>query len=160
MSRSVSVERIVDASPEAVFEVLADPSQHPVIDGSGMVRASVPGAGRLSLGAEFGMSMRMGVPYSMVNEVVEYEAGRRIAWTPRMGGPALVRRLGRALNGPTWRYELEPVGSGTRVCETYDWSSANAGSRLYILAAGWPRRAERAMTATLTRLADHVRAKS
>ena len=34
---------------------------------------------RLSLGATFGMSMKMGVSYSMVSTVVEFDENRRIA---------------------------------------------------------------------------------
>jgi uncharacterized protein YndB with AHSA1/START domain len=142
-TQSVSVEREIAAPPEKIFDVLADPSQHPVIDGSGTVkdtRGERPA--RLSLGAKFGMSMRMGVPYAITNTVVEFEEGRRIAW--------------RHVGGHRWRYELEPLDSGTRVRETYDWSTAILGTRLYIVATGWPKRAEKAMTQTLERLDARV----
>lgn len=141
--QAVSVERVIAAPPETIFDVLADPSQHPVIDGSGTVKHARDGTpARLSLGAKFGMSMRMGVPYAITNTVVEFEDGRRIAW--------------RHIGGHRWRYELEPVGDGTRVRETYDWSTAMLGTRLYIAATGWPKRAEKAMTHTLERLDAHV----
>ena len=141
--RKVSVERVIAAPPEKIFDVLADPSQHPVIDGSGTVkhtRGAEPD--RLSLGAKFGMSMRIGVPYVITNTVVEFDENRLIAW--------------RHFGGHRWRYELEPVGDGTRVRETYDWSTAILPTRLYIAASGWPKRAEEAMTQTLERLDDHV----
>jgi uncharacterized protein YndB with AHSA1/START domain len=140
---AVSVERVIAAPPEKIFDVLADPSQHPVIDGSGTVkhtRGEQPE--RLSLGAKFGMSMKLGVPYGITNTVVEFEDGHRIAW--------------RHIGGHRWRYELEPVDDGTRVRETYDWSTAILGTRLYIMATGWPKRAEKAMTQTLERLDAHV----
>src|SRR5712692_2017963 len=142
-AQAVSVERVISAPPEKIFDVLADPSQHPVIDGSGTVkhtRGDQPA--RLSLDAKFGMSMRLGVPYAITNTVVEFEEGRRIAW--------------RHFGGHRWRYELEPVDTGTRVRETYDWSTAILGTRLYIEATGWPKRAERAMTETLQRLDAHL----
>jgi hypothetical protein len=142
-AQSVSVERVISAPPEKIFDVLADPSQHPVIDGSGTVkhtRGDQPA--RLSLDAKFGMSMRLGVPYAITNTVVEFEEGRRIAW--------------RHFGGHRWRYELEPVDSGTRVRETYDWSTAILGTRLYIVATGWPKRGEKAMAQTLERLDAHV----
>jgi len=141
--QAVAVERVIAAPPERIFDVLADPSQHPVIDGSGTVkqtRGETPA--RLSLGTKFGMSMKLGVPYAITNTVVEFEDGRRIAW--------------RHIGGHRWRYELEPVGDSTRVRETYDWSTAMLGTRLYIAATGWPKRAEKAMTQTLERLDAHV----
>jgi hypothetical protein len=76
------------------------------------------------------------------NTVVEFEEGRLIAW----------RHFGRH----RWRYELEPVDDGTKVRETYDWSTAILGTRLYIEMSGWPKRAERAMTETLERLDARV----
>jgi hypothetical protein len=98
--------------------LLADATQHPVIDGSGSVRAAKPGGPQqLTLGSTFGMSMKLGVPYSMVSTVVEYEPGRRIAWQSK---PPNV--FGRFTGGRIWRYELEPVEGGTRVRESWDIS--------------------------------------
>jgi uncharacterized protein YndB with AHSA1/START domain len=154
-TQSVSAERHIAAPPEQIFALLADPAQHPVIDGSGMVRdAPTDGPGRLTMGAKFGMAMRWGVPYTMTNEVVEFDEGRRIAWEPRTARPAFMRRM---MGGHRWRYELEPDGAaGTRVRETYDWSSADPFTRAYIVAAGWPKRARRAMEQTLARLDEHL----
>ena len=45
----------VQAPPAAVFAILADPRQHPRIDGSGTVQGTVSGPERLTLGSEFGM---------------------------------------------------------------------------------------------------------
>ena len=140
--KSVSVERVIAAQPEEVFDVLADPSQHPVIDGSGTVKRARGQPERLSLGAKFGMSMRLGIPYVITNTVVEFDENRLIAW--------------RHFGGHRWRYELEPVDDSTRVRETYDWSTAILGTRLYIEMTGWPKRAEEAMTKTLERLDAHV----
>jgi hypothetical protein len=42
------------------------------------------------------------------------------------------------------------------VRETYDWSTAILGTRLYIVATGWPKKAEKAMVETLNRLDAHV----
>jgi len=42
---------VIRASPEAIFDVLADPSKHSLIDGSGMLQgAKEAGGPRLSLG--------------------------------------------------------------------------------------------------------------
>ena len=115
---SVSAEKVVHATPERVFDLLADPRRHRELDGGGTVQEAYDGPERLSKGAVFGMNMRMGGPYQMTNTVVEFEENRRIAWQPR---PAIgiARRL---IGGRIWRYELEPVEGGTLVRETWDIS--------------------------------------
>jgi uncharacterized protein YndB with AHSA1/START domain len=114
----VSVERVVAAPPEAVFDLLADPSRHIELDGSGQLRGVTPGVPqRLSLGATFGMTMHMGMGYTMTNTVIEFEESRRIAWKATVAG-----FLGRFMGGRIWRYELEPVEGGTRVRESWDIS--------------------------------------
>jgi uncharacterized protein YndB with AHSA1/START domain len=92
----VRVERTIAAPAEVIFEILADPSQHSVIDGSGSVKGARGDApARLALGTRFGMDMRIGLPYRMTNEVVEFEEGRLIGW--------------RHVGGHVWRYRLEPA---------------------------------------------------
>ena len=79
--RAVSVERVIAASPDAIFDVLADPRRHAEIDGSGSVENVREGtAERLALGTHFGMDMKIGMPYRVQNEVVEFEEDRKIAW--------------------------------------------------------------------------------
>jgi uncharacterized protein YndB with AHSA1/START domain len=114
----ISVERIIPARPEQIFDVLADPSRHPDIDGSGSVKATTADAPtRLSMGATFQVSMKRGVGYSMRNTVTEFEENRRIAWSPK---PASGR--GSRFVGRIWSYTLEPVDGGTKVTETWDIS--------------------------------------
>jgi uncharacterized protein YndB with AHSA1/START domain len=156
----VTVERVIPAPPEKIFELLADPHSHRMIDGSDSVRdpKNAPPR-RLSLGATFDMAMNLGFPYTMTNEVIEFEEGRRIAWQPR---PAA--RLARSFGGRIWRYELDPVDGGTRVRETWDisqerWVLVGAG-RLALGAPGFrfmvkPARTRAAMTATLERI-EHL----
>lgn len=139
-ARSVSRSIIVDAPPEQVFAVLADPRQHRLIDGSGSVRGAVSGPSRLAAGSRFRMRMRIGVPYVISNTVVEYDEGRRIAW----------RHLGRH----RWRWQLEPEGSGTRVTETFDWSTALAPALLE--RAKVPAQNTRSLERTLPRLKELV----
>src|SRR5216684_1735327 len=135
----VSAERIIHAPPERVFAVLADPAQHPAIDGSGSVRHQRPGnPARLSLGATFAMDMRIGMPYRITNEVVEFEENRKIGW----------RHWARDV----WRYELEPVDGGTRVRETFDYS--NGRGKLFLRLTGTPRKNRTSMEKTLDRLAE------
>ena len=114
----VTVERTIAATPAAIFAVLADPSRHPEIDGSGSVRAAVEGSRQVALGDRFGMDMKAGLSYRMVNEVVEFEPGRRIAWQAR----GTIGALRHIIGGRIWRYELEPVAGGTLVRESWDIS--------------------------------------
>ena len=52
--RVVRGVRFVPAEPQAIFDLLADPTKHALIDGSGTVRDAQPGnPERLSLGAKF-----------------------------------------------------------------------------------------------------------
>jgi uncharacterized protein YndB with AHSA1/START domain len=113
----LSVKRMIAASPEKIFDVLSDATQHSVIDGSGMLQGKRPEAPqRLALGTTFGMSMKMlHMPYSTVNRVVEFEMNRRIAW--QTGPTGFMERL---IAGRIWRYELDPDDGGTLVRESWD----------------------------------------
>ena len=144
---TVSVERIIPASPEKIFDLLADPARHRDIDGSGTVRDAKSGSERLALGSTFGMSMKMGIPYSMVSTVVEYEDDRRIAWQTRGPTP-----LGRFVAGRIWRYELEPVEGGTLVRESWDISQ----ERVKFVVRPSRGKTKKAMEATLERIEQVV----
>jgi uncharacterized protein YndB with AHSA1/START domain len=111
----VTVERTIPAPPEAIFALLVDPRRHRDIDGSGTVRDAKGEPQTLKLGSSFGMSMKMGMPYSMVSTVVEFEENRRIAWQTRGPTP-----IGKYVAGRIWRYEIEPVEGGSLVRETWD----------------------------------------
>jgi uncharacterized protein YndB with AHSA1/START domain len=113
-----TVERVIPASPERIFALIADPGRHREIDGSGTVRDPKQAPAKLALGSKFGMSMKVGIPYSMVSTVIEYEEGRRLAWQTRPPG-RISARIG---GGRIWRYELEPVEGGTLVKESWDIS--------------------------------------
>jgi uncharacterized protein YndB with AHSA1/START domain len=139
-SRLVSASTTVAAPPEVVFAILADPRQHPRIDGSGTLQGTVSGPERLSKGAEFGMDMKMyGLPYKIRNRVVEFDEVRLIAW--------------RHFGGHRWRYELEPVDGGTRVTETFDYSRYSALWAKVIELARFPERNRAGIEETLVRLA-------
>ncbi len=89
----VTVERHIEAPPEAIFGLLVDPDRHRDIDGSGTVRDPKGQPQPLAMGTKFGMSMRMAVPYSMVSTVIEYEQNRRLAW--QTTGPGALGGAGR-----------------------------------------------------------------
>jgi len=140
-----SVERVIAAPPEVIFAIIADPTRHHEFDGSGTVREAKDQPVRLTLGSTFGMSMHLGVGYSMVNTIIEFEENRRIAWQTRP--PAgLVRKL---VGGRIWRYELEPTDAGTRVRESWDLSQEPGKAVVGLLLRGKTRRN---MEATLARL--------
>lgn len=138
--QQVSVERIIAAEPEAIFAFLANPSRHHEFDGSGTVKAARGSSEELTLGSSFSMNMKMGVPYVMKSKVVEYQRDRLIAWA----------HFGKH----RWRYELEPVDGGTKVTETFDWSTAVWPKGIELL--GYPKKHPAAMTKTLERLAGLV----
>ncbi|TDV57284.1 uncharacterized protein YndB with AHSA1/START domain [Actinophytocola oryzae] len=137
--RQISLSRTVAAPAGQIFDLLADPARHPELDGSGSVRGSLSqGPRRLSLGARFGMRMRLGLPYTIQNTVVEFEEGRLIAW--------------RHFSGHRWRWQLTDLGDGrTEVTETFDWSTAGSPRAIELLR--FPGRNRRGIEATLDRLA-------
>lgn len=134
----MTVERLINAPPEKIFELLANPAQHPQFDGSDSVRASRSGnPARLSPGAEFTMDMRIGLPYRITNEVIEFDEGRRIAWWHWAHN--------------VWRYELQPVAGGTLVHETFDATRGRFTRLLRLLRTFEHHR--KAMESTLERIA-------
>ncbi|UFS96864.1 SRPBCC family protein [Nocardia huaxiensis] len=159
--RRVVVERTVDASPETIFDLLADPHRHHEFDGSDTVRpAEVTAPARLFLGAEFTTHMRV-VPTDLApstflqiaiaavhfgkltNTVLEFEESRRIAW----------RNFGRHI----WRYELVPdpeIPNRTLVRETFDYSTNLLPELIELV--GFPARNRESMRDTLDRLAALV----
>jgi hypothetical protein len=137
MTRQVSVTRTIPAPASAIFAILANATRHAEIDGSGTVQGSRDADPQpLELGSRFGMDMKIGLPYRITNEVVEFERDRLIAW--------------RHFGGHRWRYELAPVEGGTEVTETFDWSTSRAP--WYIELMGYPKKHPPAMAATLERL--------
>ncbi len=149
--QQVTVQRTIDAPIEKIFDIVSDPTRHPEIDGSGMVKGALDGARPTKAGDHFGTSMKWGAAYRMNNEVVVYEPNRKFVWRPILAtGPRFAANM---VGGHRWGYTLESLGiDETLVTETYDWSRAPAPTRAYIYAAGWPKRAEKAMIATLERL--------
>ena len=143
----LTVERLIAAPPEVIFDALADPAKHALFDGSGMVQGSAgSGPGRLALGTTFGMAMKLVIRYSTVSTVVEFEENRRIAWQTGPKG-----RLGAYVAGRIWRYELEPVEGGTLVHETWDITPDH---QRVLLKLGdiWSGKVRRDMELTLARL--------
>ncbi|MFM7820415.1 MAG: SRPBCC family protein [Actinomycetota bacterium] len=139
-NKIVSVSKFVTASAQEIFDLLANPAMHSIIDGSGSVLAPKDSAPtRLSQGAKFGMSMKKGAPYKITNTVVEFVESKRIAW--------------RHFGGHVWRYVLEPSNGGTMVTEQFSYGTSK--SPLMLKLAGYVRNNERDMRKTLENLANH-----
>jgi uncharacterized protein YndB with AHSA1/START domain len=140
-NRSISVSRVIAATPSRIFELLADPRQHVGLDGSGSVTSVKHAPERLALGSTFSMHMKMGLGYVTRNRVVEFQENRSIAWHHF----ALF----------VWRYELEEVDGATLVTESFNYDRPWA---FVIIALGFPERNRASMAATLERLESIVSA--
>ena len=131
---SVSSTTTIGAAPESVFAVLADPSTHADIDGTGWVRASLQGDRITAPGQVFRMAMyhpnHPDKDYEITNLVEVCDAPRAIAWKP---GTESAETGELSFGGWTWRYDLEPAGpSRTTVTLTYDWSAVGPEVREYL----------------------------
>lgn len=145
-STSIVVRASIDAAAEDLFAVLADPRRQVEIDGSGMLR---PGADSHPItGAGQVFTMEMHYPslgdYRTENHVVDFVAGRSIAWK--------TAREGRVPAGVRWSWELEPLDDRrTAVVHTYDWSQVTDPAVL--ARVSFPRVSGEAMQDTVQRLA-------
>jgi uncharacterized protein YndB with AHSA1/START domain len=137
--RSISVSKLIHAPASRIFDLLADPHQHVLLDGSGSVSSVKSAPKRLALGSTFSMHMKLGLGYVTRNRVVEFEEDRRIAWHHF----ALF----------IWRYDLKEVEGGTIVTETFNYERPWA---FVIIAMGFPERNRAAMESTLQRLETAV----
>jgi uncharacterized protein YndB with AHSA1/START domain len=134
-SRSISVSRLISAPASRIFDLLADPRQHVLLDGSGSVTSVKRAPQRLALGSTFSMHMKMALGYVTRNRVVEFEESRCIAWHHF----ALF----------DWRYQLEAVDGGTLVTESFNYDKPWA---FVIVAMGFPEHNRSAIEGTLERL--------
>jgi uncharacterized protein YndB with AHSA1/START domain len=138
--RIVSATREIEAPPEQIFELIADPSQQPRWDGNDNLANAEGGQRVRGVGDVFLMTLSTGSVRE--NHVVEFEEGRRIAWTPS--------ELRKRPPGHLWRWELEPIdASSTRVTHTYDWTRLTDSNRLPRARATTPEK----LMASLDRLA-------
>ncbi len=122
---TASASATVDAPVDEVFAFISRPANHPEISGDESVKGDRHGPEQLSgTGDKFGMKMKMhGLPYRITNTVVEFEAGKTIAWCH----PGKHR----------WRWEVEALPKGgTKVTETFDMSTSPLKPVLKLL--GYP----------------------
>lgn len=130
---TMSVTTTINAPTQKVFDVLADPSTHEAIDGTGWVRQSLDGKRLTSTGQIFRMAMyhdnHPDKNYEMANRVEVFDPPRAIAWQPGQGPDDANLEFG----GWIWRYDLSPVSqSQTEVTLTYDWAAVPQPVREHI----------------------------
>ena len=130
---TISTACTIDAPADTVFAVLADPSTHQAIDGTGWVRESLDAKPLTETGQIFRMAMYHdnygGMHYEMANRVEVFEPPHAIAWLPGQGADDANLEFG----GWIWRYDLEPLGDDrTNVTLSYDWSAVPQALREHI----------------------------
>jgi hypothetical protein len=120
----------VAASAARVFAVLADPTTHAAIDGTGWVQEPADPAPLTAPGQLFRMDMHHADhpdgDYRVVNKVVVLDAPRAIGWLTGYEKDDGELEFG----GWVWRYDLAPLGpSAAVVTLTYDWSAVSQAGR-------------------------------
>lgn len=149
--RAVTASVTIPATPDRIFAILTDITQHPLLDGSATLQGRPDGPRRLELGSEFTMGMRQaGLAYRSFNRVVEFDEGRLITWAS-MGQ----WRGHRLIGGQWWRWALTPTDTGTEVQHSYVWGYAR-WPLLTIWLPGYPARARASLPQSLQRLAGLV----
>ena len=138
--RLAAVRIVINKPSTELFDFIANPKNHPKIDGSKMVRGKAYGPKRLSMNSWFVMrQLRLGkIPYLMPNKVVEFEEGKLIAWRN-----ALPSR---------WRYEFVTQSDGTTQVTQY-LDCSHTGTKFAKSELSW---AAKAMAKTLVRFKEHI----
>ncbi|HET6561416.1 MAG TPA: SRPBCC family protein [Marmoricola sp.] len=148
--KRITVERTINASTDAVFDVLSNPRRHVELDGSGFVQSGEKVDRIQQTGDVFVMNMagdHMGGEYQTDNHVVGYSPNELLAWKT---APA-----GTEPPGWQWVWELESQGSdSTLVRHTYDWSDVT--DRQLLDKVGFPLVTQEQMEDTLQRLDQAV----
>ncbi|GAB1508858.1 SRPBCC family protein [Actinophytocola sp. KF-1] len=127
---AVSATLTITTSAARVFTVLADPTTHAAIDGTGWVQEPADPAPLTEAGQLFRMDMHHADhpngDYRVVNKVVVLDAPRAIGWLTgyEKDNGDLV------FGGWVWRYDLSPLSqTETEVTLTYDWSDVPQSGR-------------------------------
>ncbi|MFY2858499.1 SRPBCC family protein [Mycobacterium sp. THU-M104] len=119
--RIVSATRVISASANRIFELIADPSRQPSWDGNDNLAAAAPGQRVRQAGDVFTTTLTNGAVRE--NHVVEFIEGSQIAWRPA--------EKGKQPPGHLWRWQLEQLGAElTSVTHTYDWTALTDTTRL------------------------------
>lgn len=133
----------INKSAQDIFDFIAQPKNHSLMDGSSMVKGVIAGPTKLFLGAKFGMRMEQGIPYVISNQVIEFKEGESIAWQHMLHN--------------VWRYELKKVDEKmTEVTESWDARTARG---LWLIKKRHPENwVPKAMAKSLVKLKEIVEA--
>jgi uncharacterized protein YndB with AHSA1/START domain len=138
--RIVTVTRVIAASAQRIFDLIADPSLQPSWDGNNNLAEAAPGQRVHGAGDVFKMKLTGGAIRE--NHVVEFIEGSQIAWRPA--------EPGKQPPGHLWRWLLDPVTATlTTVTHTYDWTALTDQKRIERARATTPD----ALRASLDKLA-------
>lgn len=118
--RVIAASREVFATPNQIFDLIADPALQPEWDGNDNLANAAAGQRVRAVGDVFATTLTMGAVRE--NHVVEFVEGRRIAWKPAEPGQPPVGHL--------WRWEVEPIDEvRSLVTHTYDWTDLHDEAR-------------------------------
>jgi hypothetical protein len=125
----VSVSRSIAAPAAKIFQVLADPANHPALDGSGMVRAAADQVVPSQVGDTFTVAMYLPElgDYLMLNRITAFEQDQWIAWQPTPGDAVASRNASLPIGAPqgySWGFRLQADGDATVVTEVFDCTEA------------------------------------
>jgi uncharacterized protein YndB with AHSA1/START domain len=119
--RIVSATRVISASAEKIFDLIADPSLQPNWDGNNNLASAAPGQRVRQVGDVFKTTLTSGAVRE--NHVVEFIEGSKIAWLPA--------EPGKQPPGHLWRWQVEEINNSlTNVTHTYDWTALTDKARL------------------------------
>jgi len=106
-----TVERYIEASPEALYDLVADVTRTPELTPDIVKVVWLDGATEAKVGARFKATNKQGRGPNWNNKpvIVTVDPGREIAW-------ARTEPFAGTLE---WRYRFVPEGTGTRVIESY-----------------------------------------
>ena len=118
-------EATINASPEAIYDIVSNFSRHKELAGSGEINTiRQVSEGSFGVGSSFEAqeTVRMAGGQTMdlkaVSTVVTHDRPRSLSW---VNNPA----LGESIRRIQWWFNLEPQGSGTRVAHEVevDWGN-------------------------------------
>lgn len=129
--KKLTVSRTINASADALFDILTLPQRHKEFDGSGMIVSDEKTQRIAAVGDVFTMNMfhkSQGGDYKMENHVTAFVPNKVVGWAPA--------REGDEPMGWSWTYTLEPQGPGeTLVTLDYDWTDVTDKDVLSIMPA-------------------------
>jgi uncharacterized protein YndB with AHSA1/START domain len=152
--QTVTATTTITAPAESVFAVLADPTKHAAIDGTGWVREYRNSSHVTEIGQVFRMAMyhpnHPDGHYEIANKVRVFDPPRAISWEPGTDTGEGTLSFG----GWIWRYDLISISpEETKVTLTYDWSAVPQSIRDRI---GFPPFGPGHLTNSLAHLAKLV----